>query len=128
MEPEIKTPPSYSIKYPIRVGTSWSDTVTSSSKPKISVPVKNTIKSIDEVVTVPAGTFKECLKIKGIGSVQKRLDGNSTVSIDIEAYAWYTPDVGLIKMILKEKKTRSGGLVLTPPESRKIAMQFEIFK
>lgn len=46
----------------------------------------------------------------------------------MEAYVWYTPGVGLIKMIVKEKRTRSGDSVPTPPESGEVTIQLQTFK
>jgi len=45
-------------------------------KPRIFVPINSTIESIDEFVKVPAGTFKECLKIKPVGFAEKSLGKN----------------------------------------------------
>ena len=128
----------YIIKYPIKVGNSWQETETSSLEPRISVPIKSTIESIDEVVTVPAGTFKECLKIKSIGFAEKVFGeeeqkwpppAKNYVKIERELYIWLAPNVGLIKTIFKEKKASSLG---TPTSEishfLEIVMQLETFK
>jgi hypothetical protein len=128
----------YIIKYPIQVGNSWQETETSSLEPRISVPIKSTIESIDEVVTVPAGTFKECLKIKSIGFAEKVFGEEEQkwppppkeyVKIERERYYWFAPGVGIIKGIFKEKKANSP---VTPTSEishfLEIVMQLETFK
>jgi hypothetical protein len=125
----------YLIKYPIKVDNSWQETETSSLEPRISVPIKSTIESIDEVVTVPAGTFKECLKIKSIGFAEKVFGKEQVwppqenVKVERERYIWFASNVGLIKLIFKEKKTSSGGAIgITLSDFIEIVMQLETFK
>lgn len=131
IEPKIAH--DFIIKYPIKIGNSWQEIETSSFEPKISIPVESTIESINEVVTVPAGTFKVCLKIKAIGFAEKVvgkwLTEEEKVRIDREWYKWFAPGVGLIKMIFKEKKTCTGGIMsIPPPEFREITMQLKTFE
>ena len=122
------------------MGNSWQETKTSSFKPRISIPIKSTIESINEVVTVPAGTFKGCLKIKSIGSAEKVFGEEQTskvplwppkekVKIERECYNWFAPNVGRIKTIFKEKKTSSGGATgITLSDFIEIIFQLETFK
>jgi hypothetical protein len=132
IEPEIAY--DIIIKYPIKIGNSWQETETSAFKPEISVPVESTIESINEIVTVPAGNFEDCLKIKTIGFAEKVtgewLGEEERVRIDIESYKWFAPGIGEIKMIFKEKKTRTGGIIsfTLPPEFREVTIQLETFK
>jgi len=125
----------YIIKYPIKVGNSWQETETSSLEPRISVPINTTIESIDEVVTIPAGTFKECLEIKSIGFAEKVFGEEQVwppkenVKVERERYIWFAPNVGQIKLIFKEKKTCSGGAIgITLSDFIEIVMQLETFK
>ena len=117
------------------MGNSWQETKTSSFKPRISIPIKSTIESINEVVTVPAGTFKGCLKIKSIGSAEKVFGGElvwppkENAKVERERYLWFAPNVGRIKLIFKEKKTRSGGATgITLSDYIEVIMQLETFK
>ena len=122
------------------MGNSWQEMEASSLEPRISVPIKSTIESIDEVVTVPAGTFKECLKIKSIGFAKKVFREEQTskvpvwppkenVKVERERYIWFAPNVGRIKLIFKEKKTSSGGAIgITLSDFIEIVMQLETFK
>lgn len=107
---------------------SWQETEASSLKPRISIPIKSTIESIDEVVTVPAGTFKECLKIRTIGVAEKFFEKeNLTVRIEVDGSAWFAPGVGLIKVIFKEEKTNPG-VVSSGVDFGEIIYQLETFK
>ena len=133
IEPKIIN--DYIIKFPIKVGNSWQETETSSLDSRISVPIKSTIESIDEVVIVPAGTFKKCLKIKSAGLAEKVFGEEQVwppkenVKVERERYEWFAPDVGSIKAIYREKKTHSGGATgLTLSDSMEIIMQLETFK
>jgi hypothetical protein len=132
IEPKIIN--DYIIKFPIRVGNSWQETKTSSLDSRISFLIKSTIESIDEVVIVPAGTFKECLKIKSVGLAEKVFGEEQVwppkenVKVERERYEWFAPDVGSIKMIFREKKTHSGGATVTFSDSIEIIMQLETFK
>ncbi len=95
IKPKINASPIFSIKYPIKVGTSWdSKAATSMLHQNVPIVVKSVIESIDDVVTVPAGTFKGCMKIKGIGKTNL-----GTVIINFESYSWNAPGVGNIKAI-----------------------------
>jgi len=133
IEPKIIN--DYIIKFPIRVGNSWQETGTSSLDSRISFLIKSTIESIDEVVTVPAGTFKKCLKTKSVGLAEKVFGEEQVwppkenVKVERERYEWFAPDVGSIKVIFREKKTRSGGATgLTLSDSIEIIMQLDTFK
>lgn len=95
--------PVWMIRYPLQVGTEWEDNVETqliSEKIKISVRVR--IESLDDVVSVPAGTFKKCLRISTIGSASKNFGMFGTAKIGYEYYAWYAHGVGMIKSVLKE--------------------------
>ncbi len=91
MEPIILQPPAYLIRYPIQVSTTWEVSMPKGKNDTLTLQVA--IESISETVTVPAGTFERCLKVKSVGSAT---DGGS-----IEVYDWYAPGVGLIKSISK---------------------------
>lgn len=104
-EPEIKSSPNYYIRMPIQVGTTWDDEYeTLFLVEKISLTVTAKIDSLDEIVTVPAGTFEKCLKVSEVGHVRKNM-GQATelVDISIESYKWYAPGVGIVKEVVREK-------------------------
>jgi hypothetical protein len=102
VSPKILKTPNYIIKYPIKIGTSWEIEARSKLLNDALVMLKATIEAIDDVVTVPAGTFKNCLRIKTEGVIRKEELGNEII-VNIEGYRWYAPGVGFIKDIRKEK-------------------------
>ncbi len=124
IEPEINDYSEYLIMKPVQVGTFWSGRTESILLEKeVSLLLKNTIESMDEIVTVPVGTFKNCLKISSRGSIKKDLGSFTGVAnITIEDYAWYAPGVGIVKLIRKEK---SNHLMVG---SGQLSMQLESFK
>jgi hypothetical protein len=90
-EPVVTQPKVYSLRDPISVGTTW-EMHTKMGEDDLAVTL--TVDSITESVTVPAGTYKDCAKIKHKGGSQKE-----GASLSLEAYEWYAPDVGLVKSI-----------------------------
>ena len=108
VEPEIRSTPDYIIKYPIKVGTTWHhEAETSLLKEKASLTVKSTIESVDEAVTVPAGTFKGCVKVRARGATKKKQLGGGALgdaNISIERYEWFASGVGRIRLIVKEER------------------------
>jgi len=131
IEPKITH--DFIIKYPIKLGNSWQEIEISSFGQNIPIPINSTIESINEVITVPAGTFEGCLKIKAIGFAEEVvgewLTEEEKVRIDREWYKWFAPGVGLIKWIFKEMKTCTGGITsIPPPEYKEITRQLRTFK
>ena len=96
IEPKVTNPPECVIKYPIKKGTTWSEkgVVPFYQKYIGKIDVTFTIESVHDTVTVQAGTFKNCLKIRSSGEK----DGFST-----QRYYWYAPDVGLIKHMTESR-------------------------
>jgi hypothetical protein len=95
-EPKIITPKVYYLKNPVDKGTYW-EISTRMGEDDLKVNVG--IESINEKVMVPAGTYKECVKLKHEGGAQ----GDKT-GLSITAYEWYAPDVGLVKSMFTIKK------------------------
>lgn len=91
VEPQVKTRREYTLKLPIKVGTSWSSSVDAPGAN--TVPGKATIEGVGETVDVPAGTFNGCVKVHIVGAA-KGTSGD-------EQYLWFAPSVGLIKEITK---------------------------
>lgn len=102
--PEIKSLPNYSFQHPLTAGTNWQgEQETSMLANKTKVPLRLTIESIDETVTVPAGTFTKCLKVVGRGSTRKSMGPfMGSAKIEVEYHSWYALGVGLVKAVMKE--------------------------
>jgi hypothetical protein len=93
------SPPTYYLKYPISEESSW-DTVTKMGGRDIQL--SHTIYSVSDTITVPAGTFKDCVKIKNTGTdISKDKDD---ISLSLEAFEWYAPGVGCVKSMATIKK------------------------
>ncbi len=102
-------PKRYVLKYPLATTTQWmNDTqlytqeILAESTP--SFPMNYQIESMEESVTVPAGTFKHCIRIKGEAMTQLSMDPNTGIvqTVEVTTYEWYAPDAGLIKLERKE--------------------------
>jgi hypothetical protein len=115
--PEVTTPKVYSLKEPVDRGTTW-DIVTKMGDRQVKVNL--TVEKIDDVVQVPAGTFKDCVKIKHEGKAQP---GKDRPGFAILAYEWYAPGTGLVKSLatIREESKEA-----KPPET--LAYQLDSFK
>lgn len=102
-EPQIITPKVYYLKNPVDNGTTW-DIATKMGEDDLKVNI--TVESIRETVQVPAGTYKDCVKLKHEGEVQPKEGGNGGLSLT--AYEWYAPGVGLVKSMFTIKRVAKG--------------------
>lgn len=110
--PTIHPQPGYYLKYPLQVGTTWRDeTSTFFLNQKVAnIPGTLTIETVNDVVTVPAGTFENCIRIKLFAEQTVDMDTregtgmkiSGKANIEIEDEQWYAPNVGLVKAIRKE--------------------------
>lgn len=117
VEPQIDDDPFYNLKYPLKPGTNWQHKgKTYLLQKKIDVTCKRTIESTDDNVTVPAGTFKNCLRVKSYGKrvLQKKNPYIQSVFVPkegfwvtIESYSWYAQKIGWIKSIIKHDSNHS---------------------
>ena len=77
------------------------------------IPMSFEIESLDETVTVPAGTFKQCVIITGHRMMKLMTDPViGYEDIPINQKEWYCPNVGLVKFIraeVSEGRWISGG-------------------
>lgn len=113
LKPRLDAEKRFVLKYPLEPGTNWLEF----SKPMIllnvfptrqritgiNFPMSYSIESTSESVTVPAGTFANCIKVVGQGVAEMYTDGvNGFNEIPILVEEWYAPDVGLIKLVRYE--------------------------
>lgn len=95
----------------LAIGTSWLDATSTKLLQKTgppqktlfkiiaNVPLDVKIESLTETITVPAGTFENCLKVSMSGSVYK--DAGNYVGltvVGVEQSNWYAPGIGLVKL------------------------------
>ena len=106
-EPTILRARAYYLPQAITEGTSW-DITTKLGDDEVKLTL--TIEGINDVVTVPAGTFKNCVKIKHVGS---NVPGEKKeAEFSVLAYEWYAPNVGWVKSLVTiNKKSKDGTLV-----------------
>jgi hypothetical protein len=96
--PSLITPIECHLKFPIAQGNSW-NMVTKMGNSTVNISL--TIESVSDEVKVPAGTFKDCLKIKQVGE--------NNAGTAVMGYEWYAPKVGVVKSIVTLKqKTQEG--------------------
>ena len=96
--PSLITPMECHLKFPVAQGNSWNmATKVGNSTLNLSL----TIESVSDEVKVPAGTFKDCLKIKQVGE--------NDAGTAVMGYEWYAPKVGVVKsMVTIKQKTKEG--------------------
>ena len=103
-KPELKEKPYFYIKKPYRVGNTWEGHYkTKHLMEPVKFPIKVTIQSVDETVTVPAGKFSKCLKLTKTGEINENHGGYFGESkVIVEESLWYAPGVGLVKSEFNE--------------------------
>lgn len=116
-EPQVITPKVYYLKNPVEIGTTW-DTTTKMEADELKVNIA--VESIGEKVQVPAGNYKECVKLKHEGKMEAKEGG----SLSLTAYEWYAPGVGLVKSMFTVKQSIKGKV----EAADSITHQLESFK
>ncbi len=108
--PTIVTPKECHLKFPITGRDSWNMTTKVGSS---SLNVSLTIESVSDEVKVPAGTFKDCLKIKQVGE--------NDAGVAVLGYEWSAPKVGVVKSTVIIKQKSKEGTISS--ESRTFELQ-----
>ena len=71
---------------------------------RIKITLESTLETVEETITVPAGTYEKCIRVVSTGSATKNLGPfMGTANITVEEHNWYAPGVGLLKSIRKEQ-------------------------
>jgi hypothetical protein len=96
--PSLITPLECHLKFPIAEGNSWTMAAKVGNS---TVNLRLTMESLSDDVKVPAGTFRDCIKVKQIGEN----DGTSIIG-----YEWYAPRVGVVKSLVTIKQKSKEGL------------------
>jgi hypothetical protein len=104
---------SYVIKLPIKIGTSWHEIDRTFDGTVYDATTK--IESLSDKVTVPAGTFAECVRIRSTGiaspvrgtagttgSASLRLRLAASDEVSVEDYYWLARGVGPVKATHQE--------------------------
>lgn len=101
--PKIHSVPEYYLKEPLKPGAGWRiESKTSLLKVQDNINLEYKILSLSEDITVPAGTFNNCIRIKASGNKSKyAFTLNRRVQIKSERHIWYAPEVGIVKLIYR---------------------------
>ena len=106
-------PDQWVLKYPLTVGASWpvqsqthllrrqlfGPTAVASVPVVAPIDITYTVEALDDVVRVPAGTYRNCLRLKGRGKgVANMGERVGEVEVTIETTQWFAPGVGLVKI------------------------------
>jgi hypothetical protein len=100
--PTLITPKECHLRFPVSEGNSWT---MSTKVGNSALNVTFTIESVAENVTVPAGTYRDCLKIKQAG-------GNDAGD-SVMGYEWYAPKVGIVKSLVTIKQKSKDGTIVS---------------
>lgn len=105
IEPQMLSVPYYQyVQKPVALGTNWEDkSQTVLFAKTVSVLRRCTIDTVDDVVSVPAGTFKNCIRVRCAGSTLVPVESRGVAEVSVETYSWYAPGVGRVRWITKER-------------------------
>lgn len=90
--------PERLLKFPLKVGTRWSDTFQVAGEPPTMVTADKKVISQGTVV-LPAGTFRDCFLIQIKRTSRRPLEGKELESKQI-IYVWWAPGVGPVAWII----------------------------
>jgi hypothetical protein len=130
-------PGQFILKYPLEPGTAWR--VASRTQlltrrihtwnsvevvPLVTeVALDYRVEAADDVVTVPAGVFKGCLRVRGAGRIVYDTDSRlGVITIEVETTEWFAPGVGLVKMVRTERSFPEN------PFSGDLVKELEVFE
>ena len=109
-EAKADPPGRYVLKRPFAVGTTWqAPTVPYLLMRKHEFPrelrhgnaltMTYTIEAIGETVEVPAGTFRDCIRVAGVASLKLNVDPvRGPQAVPVLTTEWYAPGVGLVRL------------------------------
>jgi hypothetical protein len=113
----LAPPGHYVLKRPLEAGTSWqvADRTyllkrqvfytggLTTFQLAVELQLEYVIEAVDDVVTVPAGTFRRCVRIRGVGTTTHELGHPfKMVTVEVETTEWFAPGVGLVKLVRRE--------------------------
>lgn len=111
--PDPITPIECHLKFPITQGNNWNmGTKVGSSTVNLTL----SIESVSDEVKVPAGTYKDCVKVKQVGE--------NAAGTTVLGYEWYAPKVGVVKSMVTIKQNPKGGI----PSSENLIYQLVSFR
>lgn len=104
LEPEVWSSATYFLLTEVKLGNSWTTAYTPSLiEPETTLQVTYEVAAVNDVVTVPAGTFTECVKITGRGQAGSDFGHRGRPSFEVDSTVWYAPGIGEVQGILLER-------------------------
>lgn len=100
----------YILRHPLQVGTNWRAPTHAYIVQRVHpyrerfhrstrLTMHYQIASVNDAVTVPAGVFRDCIKVTGEATLALYVDPRSgTHEIPIMTSEWYAPGVGLVRL------------------------------
>jgi len=110
--PSLITPMECHLRFPLAEGSSWEMAAKVGNS---TVNLSLTMESLSDDVKVPAGTFKDCIKVKQVGE--------NDAGTSVMGYEWYAPKVGVVKSLVTIKQKSKEG-----PKSETRTYQLVSFK
>ncbi len=105
-QPVLETTRDYYLVYPLEVGASWrGESEPSFLEARVRVPIESKVESTSETVAVPAGEFRDCVKVKTTGHAP--LPGDPPRTFTVSEEVWYAKNVGMVRSVVVE--TMEGG-------------------
>src|SRR5437879_4676499 len=93
--------------FPPVIGRSWQET---SASENASQGIRRrrtllvTVENVNEVITVPAGTFSHVIKIARSGR-EFQVRGNQSTTFTLASSQWFAPGVGAVRGTFETKET-----------------------
>lgn len=108
-QPVLDSTRDYYLVHPVEVGTSWKgESEPSFLEARVRVPIESRIESTSETVVVPAGEFRDCVKVKTTGrAALATAPGDPPRSFTVNEEVWYAKGVGMVRSAVVE--TIEGG-------------------
>jgi len=133
-EPKFYEFPLYYLKAPLTAGAAWEVRTYADLDETVKITQTAVIDSISDTITVPAGNFAGCIKVRAAGTTTTTLTdlpgtdkGTETEAVvSTEELSWFAPNVGLVRNIAKEAwKRKADGAVLA---TREMVMNLKSYK
>jgi hypothetical protein len=118
-EPQLESG-QFDIRFPVMVGRTWDDASEAMFlKESVEVIGESRIEAIDDVVTVPAGTYDKCVRVRFTtvdGRLPSKLGGGP---LSITSVRWFAPGVGMVKYQHDDRSGVGGGTMTAELQSFK---------
>jgi hypothetical protein len=102
VEPKVLSSPKYQFKAPFALNASWEEEGnTLLMRTRVSGTFVVVVEKIDDVVTVSAGSFENCLRLKSSCEVTN----SKNQKVEVKVFNWFAPGVGWVKTIREERSS-----------------------